>query len=281
LLAPALWFAVYPAAIALAGVADLACRWTGASWRGLALIGAIVLAAAIGGHQVVVPLAERCADTAPLEVGLGPERQALIETLRTHTTTEARILWEDRPGRREASRWTALLPLLTERAFIGGFGPDVCIEHAYPSLVDQKLAGRPIAGWSDQDLDDFCRRYNIGWVVCWSPAAVARFRAWNGAQQTVEVQDGQTGWLFTLRPRSFVLKGQARWLQADHRHIALADVRPEDGQIVLSLHYQAGLQASPSRVQIEPKKDEFDPIPLVRLRVPGPVARLTLTWRSP
>jgi hypothetical protein len=77
------------------------------------------------------------------------------------------------------------------------------------------------------------------------------------------------------------LKGHARLLCADTQHIALADVHPEDGRVVLSMHYQPGLHISPSRVEIEKEPDPYDPIPFIRLRMPGPVARLTLTWQPP
>jgi len=77
------------------------------------------------------------------------------------------------------------------------------------------------------------------------------------------------------------LQGQARFLHADCRHIALADVIPEDGKVVLSMHYQAGMHVSPGRVLLEKEPDSCDPIPFIRLRMPGPVARLTLTWQQP
>jgi hypothetical protein len=283
---PALWFAVLPAAYALVRTAGLAARWTGTPWRGALVCGVALAAAGFAGHRALRPLVERCGRTVPLAVGLGPDREALVETLRTHTTPEARILWEDRAAPKEGSRWAALLPLLTDRALVGGFGPDLCIEHAYPSLVEGQLAGRPVVGMKDGELEDFCKRYNLGWAVCWSEAAVARFKAWPGAHVAAAVTDGNSqGYLFTLGPRSFLLKGQGRWLHADCRRIALADVVPSrDGEVVLSLHYQAGMQVSPSRVKIERElqtADPKDPIPLIRLRVPAPVSHLTLTWGSP
>jgi hypothetical protein len=83
-------------------------------------------------------------------------------------------------------------------------------------------------------------------------------------------------------PASYALKGsRARWLHADSAHIALADVEPnENGEAVLSLHYQAGMRVSPSRVQLERELDPYDPIPFVRLRLPGPVVRVTITWEK-
>jgi hypothetical protein len=213
-------------------------------------------------------------------LGLSRDRQSVVTTLATRTTPEARILWEDRtaPG----SCWTALLPLLTERAFLGGLDPDAAMEHSYARFVEQRLAGRPIAEWSDANLEEFCGRYNVGWAVCWTPAALERFRKWGLAEPVAPLtEEGQTGWLFALkRPRSFVLKGHARWISADCRHIALSDVVPEDGKVVLSLHFLEGLQVSPGRVRVEKEPDPLDPIPFVRLRMPGPVTRVTLTWRK-
>ena len=68
-------------------------------------------------------------------------------------------------------------------------------------------------------------------------------------------------------------------LHADSKRIALADVVPNaNGEAVLCLHYEAGMQVSPSRVLLEKEIDPHDPIPFVRLRLPGPVVRVTLTW---
>ncbi|HEV3260828.1 MAG TPA: hypothetical protein VG013_28510 [Gemmataceae bacterium] len=273
-----LWFAVLPAVAALVQVCRVLVIWAGSSRRAAAIVCGVLLPLLAVGHRWVVPLALRCCETPPLAVGLDPQRTALVERLRTSTPAEARVLWEDRASLRQAPRWTALLPVLTGRAYLGGLDPDGCIEHAYASLVDEALAGRSIADWSDGELEDFVRRYNIGSAVCWSPAAIARFRAWKGTVQVVPVADEAPGCLFVFRPRSFVLRGQAEVLCADRQRIALANVVPDDGQVVLSFHYQAGMQASPGRVQVEREPDPFDPIPFIRLRVHGPVARITLTW---
>jgi hypothetical protein len=279
LLLPALWFAVPPAVYALQQLFHGLRCGVGCRWRAAGVSAVLLLGLGFAGRDYLDTWTGRCLRATPLAVGLGPERTELVETLRALTGPEARILWEDRPGKREAPRWGALLPLLTERAFVGGLAPDACIEHAHADLCGQALAGRPMADWTDAELDDYCRRYNVGWAVCWSPPVVARFRAWKG-EPAATVADEGTGYMFALRPRSFVLKGQARWVGADRGHITLADVVPEDGVVVLSLHYQAGLQASPARVQVEREPDAFDPIPFVRLRVPGPLALVTLTWEG-
>jgi hypothetical protein len=281
LLIVALWFSLAPGAYALVRVNDWLGHRLGSPWRGTAAMVLILGVAAGLGHRVVETLAARSVAATSLAVGLGSEREALLETLRAHTTADARILWEERSNSGDTSRWTALIPLVVDRPLLGGLGPELCIEHAFPTLVDQNLAGRRIGDWTDAELEQFCRRYNVGWAVCWSSVAIARMRAWKDAAEIVSVTDGGTGFLFRLRPHSFVLKGKARWIQADSHHITLADVVPEGGQVVLSLHYQAGMEAIPNRVHIEKFPDANDPIPLTVLQVSSPVTRLTLTWHSP
>lgn len=279
LFVPALLFAVVPAVAALAGTDRLAQRLTRKTWGGLALGGLGLLALGFMGQGYFGTLAVRCSRTIPLIIGLGPEREAPIEALKANTDSTARILWEDRPEPRESSHWTVLLPHWTDRAFIGGLDPTASIEHAKIGLIGQTLAERPLADWSESELDYFCRRYNIGWVVCRSPESLARFQTL--AEATSSLGDEERGWLLTLRPRSFVLKGKASVLHADSQRISLADVEPEDGVVVLSFHYHPGLRASHARVQVEGEPDPFDLIPFIRLRVPGPVSRVSLTWENP
>jgi hypothetical protein len=236
--------------------------------------------------------AARFVRPSPLSLGLGEERLAIAETLRQQTTNQGRILWEDleETGADGApskdKHWTPLLPLLTDRAFLGGLDPEAHIEHSYASFTDGVLANHPIAEWADASLTDFCQRYNVGWVVCHSPSSAARFRKWSAAREVSALPvggQGCGGWLFRIeRSLSFALKGHARWLSADAQRIVLADVVPENGEVVLSLHFHEGLRASPGRVVVERNerdRDIDDPIDFVRLRLAAPAARLTLIWR--
>ncbi|MFN4258709.1 MAG: hypothetical protein ACK4RK_05395 [Gemmataceae bacterium] len=260
-------------------------RWTGSAWKTGGIIGCLVSGAVWGTYPYHTMMRQRAQATTPLKIGLGPERLAVVDALRAHTTAEARILWEDRRITPCAPGWSALLPVLTERVFLGGLDAYADVEFAYPRLVEDRLAHRPLKSWTDAELEEFCERYNIGWVVCWSPAALTRFQTWANQDKaevaaTLSSPEG-AGCLFALRrPHSYILKGQARWLGHQGPYITLADVVPEDGQVVLSLHYQADLLVSPPRVQIMREPDPFDPIPLIRLNVPGPVSRITLSWRD-
>jgi hypothetical protein len=288
LLVPALWFAALPAAHAWVQTGRLLTRLARGPWRAAVVAVPLLATVVVLMQDTILAFGERCACAAPFRIGLGPDRQVLVSTLVQHTGPEARILWEDRPATREASRWTALLPLLTKRQFIGGLDPDAGIEHIQAGLVDEMLEGRQgrhIARVTDDALKTYCQRYNVGWVVCWSPAAVARFRAWTGgAEEVAQVTDDGTGYLFRIRGHtpSLALKGHARLLHADAHHLTFADVVPDsNGTVVLSMHYQEGMRLAPGRVQVERcVGDVHDPVPFVRLRVASPVSRVTLIWED-
>jgi hypothetical protein len=214
----------------------------------------------------------------PLSIGLQSEALGLEAAIRAASAPDARVLWEDLPGRPDLG-WTALLPRRLSRPFVGGLDPEGVLEHASCALRAGMLAGRPLTFWSDAELDSFARRYNIGCVVCASAAARDRFNRWANAD-AVPLADPAANWgVYTIRrPHSYVLKGAATQFEADSRRVTLAEVVPEDGEVVLSLHYQDGWRARPGWVQVERELDPYDPIPFIRLRMPGPVGRVTLTW---
>ncbi len=274
LLIPGLLLAAPLAAHGVEAGWSFAIGWLGVGRTAALAAGA---GAALLAAPPLEPLADRATAPTPLALGLRPWQEQVVCGLREYTTDAARILWEDRPKAEAGGHWTCLLPTLTGRHFVGGLDPEGGIEHTADGLTGRSLGGRPLDEWTDADLDDYCTRYNVGWVVCWSPPAVRRFEDWTRAEQSVALPEG--GRLYALnRPHSFILKGRARWLKAEPSRIALADVEPENGEVVLSLHFQEGLTVSPGRVRVEKREDEH-PIPLIRLRVDAPVARVTLTWQ--
>jgi hypothetical protein len=217
----------------------------------------------------------------PLPLGLPPDARVLADLLSRTPTADARVLWEDRPGRPDLG-WTVLLPRRVGRPFVGGLDPEGSLEHATIALRGGCLAGRPLPLWTDAELECYCRRYNVGWVVCSTEAARDRFGRWAAARALPTPATGDRWQVFAVaRPHSFLLKGQARGFAADCRRVTLTDVVPENGEVVLSLHYQKGWRARPGWVQVERELDAYDPIPFVSLRVPGPVGRITLTWERP
>jgi hypothetical protein len=287
LVVPALLFATLPAAHTVGMILHFLRTRTGTCLLGPLVTMALLAGTYWSAAEHLTGWAQRLRGGTPMTIGLGPSCQALVAAIQDHTTKQARILWEDRCGARLSPHWTALLPVLTDRSYMGGLDPQAGIEYTTTGFVDQVLAGKPLADWTDAELHEYCERYNIGWVVCWSKAAQERFAAWPEAGTCCDLPDADHGCLFPLtRPANYALVGSAEWLSADPRRLILGNLTPkkdmldQEGQVLLSLHYQAGMRVAPSRVRLEPAEVAGDAIPLVRLRVNEPVARITITWEK-
>jgi hypothetical protein len=219
----------------------------------------------------------------PLRQGLTDGQQKLITDLQNKTQPDARILLEQTDHRGSSWNWTAYLPRLTQRAYLGGLDPDAAIEHMSCQWYRGLLAQRPLALWTDEERDDYIEKYNISWVLCRTREGVAFWNRYPGATILSTYDDGQPATLIALpRSPSFVLSGTATLERAESTRIVLTNVAPdEDGEVILSLHYQPELRAAPLVVQIEKAQDITDPVPFIKLKVPGPVSRVTLTWEHP
>jgi hypothetical protein len=264
----------------------LPAAWLAARWWERTAVGPLLGWAAAGVPLVLgwAPLvAVLDLNLTPLPRGLTADQEQLVAVLKEQTTPEARILFEEPDTARPGWNWTALLPVLTDRAYLGGLDPEAGVEHAFCGMRAGKLNGRPFGDWTQQERTEFCRRYNVGWVVCRTPESAGWWAREPAAKEVGRYRDGGEVVLFALdRPRSFVLAGSATWERADRRKVVLTDVVPNEiGEVVLSLHYQPGLRVAPTVVYVDVDKDLFDPIPLVKLRTPGPVSRVTLTWENP
>lgn len=227
----------------------------------------------------------------PLGLGFTAEQSTFVEAIREKTSDDARILFEEPDTTRPGWNWTALLPQQCGRALMGGIDPDAGIEHLECGLRAEKLAGRALADWSHGELLAWCKRYNVGWVVCRTPVLTAWWGRVPFAREVgrypadVEAK-GKTADEYVLfelnRPRSFVLSGSAIIERADAGKIVLTNVVPDSsGEVVLSFHHQPELRAAPMVVELVPARDTLDPIPFMKLRLPGPVSRVTLTWEHP
>jgi hypothetical protein len=208
----------------------------------------------------------------PLQIGLSANLQNAVGVVVDQTTSAGRILWEESCAAGAGSA-TALLPLLTVRQYLTAAGEP---ENRHAVLQDGQLCGQSIVQWTDAELESFARRYNVGWVMVFAGATAERFDRWPAAQLLRDL--GECRLYAIKRPMKYVLKGAARSFEVDRHRITLADVVPEHGEVVLSLHYHESLRARPGWVRIEREPDAHDPVPLIRLKMAAPAARVTLTW---
>ena len=256
----------------------------------------------------------------PLVVGIPAEARPLVDWIKHETDLSARILFEDQLRLLEATdaestHWTPLLPQLLApdaRMFIGGLYQTAFIRHhQMAAFGDFQLGDRPIDEWSLAEINSFADRYNLGWVVCWSPLSRFTFDRLPGAIRVgtiprlgtpgrppannehernaiirragVEtarryILEGESTYaVYRLsRPHSYFLRGRGRLVSVAPNRVELADVEPdEQGVAVLSLHWLATWKAEPAtHLRAEPSPP--DPVPFVRIDTKQPIPHLIL-----
>ena len=119
-----------------------------------------------------------------------------------------------------------------------------------------------------------------------SPQVVAWWCADPTAREVARLPDAHGGTLTLIaldRPPNFFLSGSGRVESADTTRIVLTDVTPDaDGEVTLSFHHLPGLRIAPSSVeQCRGIKDAYDPTPMLRLKLAGPVSRVVIAWDEP
>lgn len=315
-----------PAGSFLVRAAQRTSRLVGGGVRGGAFTG-VVAAAALGAawfaSPETVPLVVQMANQyRPLVVGLRPEDGQLVRMLRDETDLSARVLFEDQlrlleMTDPESTHWTPLLPLLLQpegRAFIGGLYHMAFItHHRAASFGDYALGGRRVDAWPPNELNDYCRRYNVGWVVCWSPLSQFWFDMHPDARHVAtlprpatpgrEVMPNEAQWRAIAkragvdvanrymaegvnhyrvyrveRPHSYFLEGSGRVAAFDYNRVELADVNPDPqtGSVVLSLHWLDTWKSDPP-LPLTPVSVPGDPVPFVRLQTTRPLPRVILS----
>jgi hypothetical protein len=202
-----------------------------------------------------------------LERSAGTDTQApaLLDWLREQTDSEGRILHEetDRLSHQYyGSHLAAVIPLRTGRLLAGGPAPHAHVVENSLRFIAGTLRGRPLSTFRDEDLHELLVRYNVRWVLCWSPAAKQRF-ARLPQSATVGVYDKFA--LFRLEtPASWFLQGRGR-LELRGRRIALSQLEPEQGAVAIKFHWLETLRTDPPR-PLEPYPVQGEPAPFLRVR---------------
>ena len=202
-----------------------------------------------------------------LERSAGTDTQApaMLDWLREQTDSNGRLLHEetDRLSHQYyGSHLAALMPLRTGRLLAGGPAPHALVVENSLRFIAGSLRGRPLAGWSDDDLHELLARYNVRYVLCWSAPAKRRLARLTQATP-IGVYDKFA--LFRLEtPPSYFLQGRGR-LEVRGRRIALSELEPEDGAVAIKFHWLETLRTDPPR-PLEPFPVAGEPAPFLRVR---------------
>ena len=152
---------------------------------------------------------------------------------------------------------------MTGRQFIGGPINLYNDRHHFAEFHSGMIFKRNIQTFSDGELRNYLRLYNIGAIVAFHPASIRRLQA-AGDLVTLEQRIGPVHLMKVRQPLSWFVKGEGK-VDAGWNRLELSELAGDE--VVLKYHWVLGLSASPP-VKIEPVKILDDPIPFIKLVKP-------------
>ncbi len=194
----------------------------------------------------------------------------LVDWARNRTDASGRILIETSPNSEVRSLgfdYVGLLALFVpEREYLSL--PEAESPGVYYSafLQEGALSWLPIGSYSDDDLAEYLKAYNIRWVVAFDPRTIERFRR----SPSIARPKGQVGAFAVFeatRIPSFFLRGSGS-VEAGLNRIRLSDLVPDpSGEVVLSYHRFGSLRTLEG-VPLDVEERPFDPFGFIKIRNP-------------
>jgi hypothetical protein len=242
-------FALCPlAGVAAVAIAARVLRAVGGSERWIALLATLMfLPHLIVALQLVAPM-------GPIRATLPPKGRDFVSWVGAHSDPTARLMIEDRLHREQPPRDTdvpghpyfgghllALLPQLTGWDQIGGPYAEMPITPHKADFSSGAFFGRPLAEWSPADFAAQLDRYNIGWIIAWSSAALAFLDAHPGIVEPVDRLDRFRS--FRVRDRSSYLLVGSGTARATYNRIDVTDAGAPE--VILKYHWYPGLCSDP------------------------------------
>jgi hypothetical protein len=271
-----MWLAALPIGKFAAVLLESASRLIGGRAKLCLLITLLAAGAVLALPRQTQLAYEQMIPASPLSIGKTPDLLATIDLLHQQTTPQGRILWEETPA---TAAWAPLLPWMAERPFIGGLGcaEPTNLEMLQLRLIQGTMQGRSLELWSDVDLQSLSDTFNVGWIVAFHPTSQQRLKQWPMAELVAMLP--RNGKLYRLnRSVSYCRQGKAQVLTADPHRITLTNIVPEEGEIVLSFHWHPKMRVSNARIKLESWQQPYDGVPMIRLKVPDEMSRLTIQW---
>ena len=199
-----------------------------------------------------------------LRAELIPQVSAVAEWIRKEAAADARVLFEESGDETgfvyDGMYLSAFVPYWTGRQLIGGPINLYNDRHHFAEFHSGKLFKKDIQTFTDNEIKNYFRVYNIGAVVAFHPASIQRLQSVPGLFSTGE-RVGSVHLMKVNQPLTWFLKGEGR-VTAGLNRIHASDVR--GNEVILKYHWTEGLVSMPT-LKIEPVKINDDPIPFVKI----------------
>lgn len=198
-----------------------------------------------------------------------PPLDRLLTWVRTYHGEEGRLLMEDSRHPHHVywgSHLPAILPLLTGREVVSPPLPQLELHVATIEFLDGKLAGKPIGLLPVESFMEYLDRYNVRWIICFSPQAIRYLERLPKPYLHREDVIGPFVCYKVNRPSNFFLKGSGK-VSAQFNRLSLKQVKADGDEVILKYHWVPVCRTVPERpIGREPL--EGDPLGFIRIEDP-------------
>ena len=193
-----------------------------------------------------------------------PEITEIVGWVRQDTPKEARVLFEESGDETgfvyDGMYLSAFIPHWSGRELIGGPINLYNDRHHFAEFHSGRLFGRDIQAFSDEEIKQYFRLYNIGAVVAFHPASVKRLRSIPGLI-TLDRRLGPVHLMRVNQPPYWFLQGHGQVVARLNRlEVSTAGA----SEVILKYHWLDGLISNPAATII-PVKIYDDPIPFIKV----------------
>lgn len=211
-----------------------------------------------------------------------PQSEDFINWLKDNTKADGRILIESiwSPMEEEQDKWfymnyEPLLPLLTDREFIGGPRDDAFFLHNHSGLhldfvqfeqlaesqnIPMILFKKPINSIELDELKEYFDLYNVQWIITSRVQAKDYFDQFS--EYITKVKEFGEVWIYKVeRTPSFIIGGEGE-VEATFNHINVKNFT--GGDIILKYHWMEGLTTQPD-LKLEEVMLMDDPVGFIKI----------------
>jgi hypothetical protein len=199
-----------------------------------------------------------------LRTGVPAELRAIVEWIKKEAPANARVLFEESGDETgfvyDGMYLSSFVPHWTGRQLIGGPINLYNDRHHFAEFHSGKLFKREIQTFTDEEIRDYFRLYNIGAVVAFHPASIQRFQSLPG----LIVLDRRIGPVHLMKvnqPLTWFFQGEGE-VKAGLNRLEVSNVTGEE--VILKYHWVEALAGSPP-VHIVPIRLHDDPIPFIKI----------------
>jgi hypothetical protein len=193
-----------------------------------------------------------------------PEITEIARWVRQNTPAEARVLFEESGDETgfvyDGMYLSSFIPHWSSRELIGGPINLYNDRHHFAEFHSGRLFGRDIQAFSDGEIKDYLRLYNIGAIVAFHPASLKRLASVPGLI-TLDRRLGPVHLMRVNQPPDWFVQGEGQ-IKANLNRLEVAT--GGGNEVVLKYHWLDGLVSNPPAT-IVPVQIGDDPIPFIKV----------------